>query len=70
MTEVKRKKGAPRKTDDEKSNNTVTAALKEGEKELLERAAEADDRSLSSFLRLALLERANRILGLAKGAAL
>lgn len=67
MTEpAAKKRGAPRKSQEDKGNNTVTATLKDGEKELLERAAEADDRSLSSFLRMAMMERANRILGITK----
>ena len=61
-TEVKRGRGAPRKNKE--APNCVTAQLTPEERALIEEAAEKDGRSLSNFLKMAMVERAHKILGI------
>jgi uncharacterized protein (DUF1778 family) len=60
-TTVKRGRGAPRKNKE--APNCVTAQLTPEERALVETAAEKDGRSLSNFLKMAMVERAFKILG-------
>ena len=54
------KRGAPKKIKE--ASNCITAQLTTGERELIEKAAAKDGRTLSNFLRMAMVERAHRIL--------